>query len=335
MKYFYFKVFLILSLMSSSFLAAQNNTCEFAEPACPGDEFGHDIPTVSGGGDAENGPYYDCLYTQPNPLWYYIKIDQDGDIIFDLQQWSGPNQTGADYDVDFIVWGPFTEPTCGTALSASMVVDCSYSASSFETITIPDAQEGEYYMLLVTNWEDEPGYITLTQDGGDGTFDCSIVTEGDSYGFCDLDYDGQESFDLNQIAAEIIDEGEPDWVVTFYDDESNAENETGPTLASPYIVYEANNPTNIFARIEEDGFPVEIRKLYLYVHPEPLLNVFEIDLTLCDSDGDGEEIFDLTQTQPDFVTDTGSWDFTYYTDINDAHNASSNDIDNPDAYPSE
>src|SRR5690606_25339816 len=195
--------------------------------------------------------------------------------------------------------------------------------------------QGEYYMLLVTNWEDEPGYITLTQDGGDGTFDCSIVTEGDSYGFCDLDYDRQESFDLNQIAAEIIDEGEPDWVVTFYDDESNAENETGPTLASPYIVYEANNPTNIFARIEEDGFPVEIRKLYLYVHPEPLLNVFEIDLTLCDSDGDGEEIFDLTQTQPDFVTDTGSGDFTYYTDINDAHKASSNDIDNPDAYPSE
>lgn len=334
MKSFYFKVILFLLFLATSFLMAQNTSCEFAEPACPGGDFGQDIPTTSNGGSAESGPYYDCLYTQPNPLWYYIKIAEDGDVIFSLEQWSQPNQTGADYDVDFIVWGPFDGPTCGTDLSASMVVDCSYSATSFETINIPNAQQGEYYMILVTNWENLPGYITLEQTGGDGAFDCTILTEGDSYGYCDLDFDGQESFNLNTIATDIIDSGDPDWDITFYDNETNAEDEIGPILTSPFIAYTVDNPTNIYARIEENGSALEVRRLYLYVYPEPELTVFETEIELCDEDGNGEESFDLTSSEPDFVTNSGDWSFTYYTNVNDAHDASSNNINNPTVYVS-
>ena len=140
---------------------------------------------------AEVGPDYGCLFTQPFPAWFYLQIDQSGILEFDIIQNtafdSDGNPTGAGLDVDFIAWGPFAEGDnlCDfTELQAFNEIDCSYSIDAIENFTIPNGQPGEVYVLLITNYSDDPGFIQLVQtnagDPGAGETDCSIIssTEG-------------------------------------------------------------------------------------------------------------------------------------------------------------
>ena len=83
----------------------------------------------------------------------------------------------ANSDIDFIIWGPFSslanaEANCG---SYTQVEDCSYSATNNETPEITGAIVGEVYVMLVTNYANVVQNITLTQTGGTGNTDCTIV----------------------------------------------------------------------------------------------------------------------------------------------------------------
>lgn len=116
---------------------------------------------------------YDCLGTQPNPVWYYIEISHPGDLNFFL---SNTNNV----DIDFILWGPF--PNVATAKSqcgnlgnggiSGAIEDCSYSASATENLDIVFALPGEVYMLLITNFSNQPTVIEATQIGGTGVAVC-------------------------------------------------------------------------------------------------------------------------------------------------------------------
>jgi len=145
----------------------QSYFCNGSEPFCTGTNY--EFPAGTGG-DAEPGPYYDCLYTQPNPAWYHMKIADPGDII--IYMYSNPSE-----DIDFICWGPFDDAhePCVVDLIADKVVDCSYSAAATETCSIPWGQTGEYYILLITNYSNDPCNIIFSQTGGIGTTDCSIL----------------------------------------------------------------------------------------------------------------------------------------------------------------
>lgn len=139
-------------------------------------------------GNAPSGPDYGCLGTQPKPIWYYMKIATSGPMQLDLAEY---NNAGVGIDIDFAMWGPFTNLPfgCNSIMSGDLYpLQCSYSPSSTETIglglpggtgsggsTPPDAQEGEYYILLLTNYEGVAGYVTLEQTDGTGETDCSIV----------------------------------------------------------------------------------------------------------------------------------------------------------------
>ena len=64
------------SLMMDVYLRSRdNNTCANADPFCT-DNGMYQFPAGVNAGSGESGPYYDCLYTQPNPAWYYLQIDQ-------------------------------------------------------------------------------------------------------------------------------------------------------------------------------------------------------------------------------------------------------------------
>jgi hypothetical protein len=97
-------------------------------------------------------------------------IDQPGNI--DIYMYSTPL-----FDIDFICWGPFADPydPCVTGLTSNKVVDCSYSPNPTETCNIPNGQTGEYYILLITNYSQQPCHITFSQTGGTGTTDCTIL----------------------------------------------------------------------------------------------------------------------------------------------------------------
>lgn len=164
-------LFLFVLAISSHALAqpggfGQNNTCETAAPFCTGTLY--EFPAGVNAGVGQSGPCYSCLHTRPNPAWYYMKILDPGNIIIKMH--SEPSK-----DIDFCCWGPFPSEDACTLLTCDKVVSCSYSSSSWETCNIPNGQTGEYYILIITNYSNDPCNIIFEQTGGSGTTDCTIL----------------------------------------------------------------------------------------------------------------------------------------------------------------
>lgn len=154
-----------------------------------------------------------CLYSMPAPAYYYMRISSPGDLLIFIRQ---VGTDGYDKDVDFACWGPYqasnqaafvqnlcsgqytldnnssgshrpsdgyhdpNNPNTWGGYPNGNVVDCSYSASGTEWCYIPNAQVGEFYLLLLTNYSRQPATITFTQQGGSASTDCSLLA-GISY----------------------------------------------------------------------------------------------------------------------------------------------------------
>ncbi|THF47718.1 T9SS type B sorting domain-containing protein [Flavobacterium supellecticarium] len=116
-----------------------------------------------------------CLTTTPNPTWYFLQVQQSGNLQFQISQTS---TTGQGIDVDFIAYGPFTSPTAGCG-NLGPNVGCSYSSASVENFNIPNAISGQYYLIEITNYNGSAGNITLAQtnqgQSGAGSTNCDIV----------------------------------------------------------------------------------------------------------------------------------------------------------------
>ncbi|NVO20958.1 MAG: hypothetical protein HXX13_14755 [Bacteroidetes bacterium] len=148
------------------------SSCETADVFCGSNAYS--FPAGTNSGNAQPGPNYGCLGSTPNPAWYFMNVGLSGEIIIDMS--GNPNR-----DIDFICWGPFTSPTgaCTQGLTLSTIVDCSYSANWTETCTIPNAQQGEFYLLMITNFSNQPCEVTFAQSNygqpGAGLTNCEIV----------------------------------------------------------------------------------------------------------------------------------------------------------------
>ena len=113
---------------------------------------------------------YDCLSQAPNPVWYYIKIANGGNMSIDL--------TGSE-DVDFALWGPYNSEILAKAACGALPlpIACSYSGLATEQINHAGCLAGQIYILLVTNYANIPQNISLVSSGANtATTDCSIVT---------------------------------------------------------------------------------------------------------------------------------------------------------------
>jgi uncharacterized repeat protein (TIGR01451 family) len=127
---------------------------------------------------AETGNNYGCLNTTPNPTWFYLPISNSGIINLTVQQNELIDFSGNNFDVDYIVYGPFTNPVdpCSAPLMQSNIVSCSYSVSGIEHPVIPNAQAGQYYLLMTTNFSNQTGFIRITMDTtSQGAIDCSGI----------------------------------------------------------------------------------------------------------------------------------------------------------------
>jgi hypothetical protein len=144
-----------------------NVTCDLMDPICSGSPIA--FTAASNGGTAEPGNNYDCLYTQPNPSWYYLEISQAGNLVIDITAGS---------DVDYALWGPFADlataqTECGTY---GLPADCSYSSSAIEQAVLSGAQVGEVFILLVTNYANIVQTIFVNEAASNtARTDCSIV----------------------------------------------------------------------------------------------------------------------------------------------------------------
>ena len=175
---------LFLLTLSTVTLKSQNTTIPEADPFCS--DTGILFDNTSDNSPSELGPDYGCLGSQPNPSWFYIKIDEPGVLTLLIEQNTQANFNGAGLDVDFIAWGPFTENRLQDIqsgnyglLSAFNEIDCSYEPDFIEELNINNAQNGEYYLILITNFSGSNGFIRMNETNpgglGVGTTDCSIV----------------------------------------------------------------------------------------------------------------------------------------------------------------
>ncbi len=189
-KYFLCVVFCCVAWCQSSFAQDNTDPC-FASPFCSDSSYNFNNNTS---GSAPSGPDYGCLFNEPGPSFYYMEIGTAGTMqLFLSQQTYG----GEAIDVDFAIWGPFTDLASGCAevMSGTIApIQCSYSPAPTENLglglpggtgpgasTPPAVQVGEVYIVLITNYAssylgaESAGTIDFNQTGGTGSADCGIV----------------------------------------------------------------------------------------------------------------------------------------------------------------
>ncbi|MFN8325472.1 MAG: T9SS type A sorting domain-containing protein [Flavobacteriaceae bacterium] len=228
----------------------------------------------------EPGASYGCLFSHPNPTWFYLPVSQAGQINLVVQQNTSIDFLGTMRDVDYIVYGPFSSPTtpCYSQLTQNAIVSCSYSASSIEYPVIPNALPGQYYLIMVTNFSNQPGYIKIEELGSSSAeIDCTgmrlnAFLDSNNNGVQD---NGENNFPLGQFHYEINNNGavhditSPTGIYNIYDINPNNSYDLSYTInssyASMYSISTANfNDVNVIVGggMITYNFPVTIVQSY-------------------------------------------------------------------------
>jgi gliding motility-associated-like protein len=161
---------ILLITGSGLHLFSQSSMCNGASAFCSGTT---SYPASVGAGTAQPGPNYGCLFSQPNPAWFYMQVSTPGNLALTITA-SPPR------DIDFILYGPFTSPTapCVAQLTAANTEDCSYAGGTApEVADITGGLVGEYYLLLLTNFSNQPTNISFSQTGGTGSTSCAVLCD--------------------------------------------------------------------------------------------------------------------------------------------------------------
>ena len=175
-----------------------------------------------------------CLATTPNPTYFSIKIAASGSVNLLLTQTS-MNSTFPNLDVDYVAWGPFSSQSdaCtaisgGAANLTGMSTGCSYSGAPTEHFNIANAIAGQYYIILITNFSNQAGFINIVAEStSTGSIDCSgirlnafIDTNGNG-----TQESGEQNFPLGQFHYEV-------------NNDSTIHNITSPS--GTYTIYDAS-----------------------------------------------------------------------------------------------
>ena len=178
-----------------------NNHCADSDPFCTSDVIQFQAANTSQTANQLEGYDFDdgCIGSSYNPSWYHMRINTAGQFIIHME--GRDPDTFVERDIDFCMWGPFTDPTsaCVLGLTGDKIIDCSYSAyysediflgypegehyhgqsggTSHGTVNFHVPEVGEYYILMITNFSREPCVITFTktEGSGPGTTDCGIL----------------------------------------------------------------------------------------------------------------------------------------------------------------
>ena len=339
------KIIILLLILFPSIIFSQDGgtTCDTSEPMCSdnnGVKIFNNTTNTSGTGSTA------CLYTTPNPSWFYIKVESTGNLEFEIIQSTdfdtSGNPIGSDLDVDFAAWGPFStsDSNCTTLakecldssgnsipcpdnvfspvfytnnLDNTNIIDCSYSGSGRENFTINNAQIGEFYILLITNYNNGTGKIKLEQtnyaETGAGTTDCSIVSGelGPDQDICDgttVTLDGTPTVGTVTNYEWQVDTGSGFTTITG---ENNATLSINNNLSGTYKSIITDNLGN---KATDD----------VVINFLPLPITTNITLNQCDTDTDLSTNINLTLAETNISTNHINETFKYYPTKNDAIN---------------
>lgn len=194
---------------------------------------------------SEPGANYGCLNTHPNPTWFYLPVSSPGTIALKVEQNRNIDFTSDFLDVDYIVYGPFTSPAqpCNGSLTANNIVSCSYSANAIEFPTITNAQTGQYYLIMTTNFSNQAGFIRISETANSqGGINCSGIRlnaflDSNANGIKDS---GEQNFPLGQFQIEKNNDGNvhnitsPSGVYNIYDENAANSYDLGYTIDPAY-----------------------------------------------------------------------------------------------------
>ena len=219
----------IMMDMYTNSIRVENDHCINSLPFCTSDFYEFESAYSGQTADELEGTNLQdgCIGSSYNPSWYHMRIREGGQFVIHLEGHDPDN--GAERDVDFCIWGPFTDPytPCVAELTTSKIIDCSYSASYNEDIYLgyPEEQHdhgyashgtvnyhvpeaGEYYILMLTNYSNQPCVVTFTKSEGEGETDCDIVEPtADILGFL-ITQDGEYLDIVGPNVREYTDLGE-------------------------------------------------------------------------------------------------------------------------------
>ena len=328
-------------IITSPSLTQQTCGCSGSQPFCAPDE-GEALvfPNVDDSSGTEADPTlsnYGCLGTQPNPVWYFLQVEESGELVFEIVQNTqfddNGNPTGTPLDVDFMAWGPFSETdycndldSCTNCASNTIdngypygnVIDCSYSPDPEETLTIPNAQDGEIYAVLITNFAGDPGFISLGQTNDDdpnsGSTDCTIVTTT-FVTACEVDGD---------VTLNASNDNSQGYQWLEYDEASDSFNPIAGADQSSFDVDE----TGIYqVQWLDDNLDINTEDFDVTIIPEP--EVDDQTVALCNN----QSSIDI-DAEPENLSDYESIDYQWFNNGNpiNGETQSSLTVTQPDDY---
>jgi hypothetical protein len=166
--------------------ALSHDICASITPGCTEQKYNYVAETEEFGYGSIG-----CLANTYNPSLFYMQISEAGDMDIEI---SSKNNDNEGRDVDFICWGPYSSlsnacsdvslvkcddcPPKHSDYPFRNIADCSFSNSAIDTCRIRNAQVGDIYILLVTNFSRQQSNISLValSEAGNAQTDCSIVT---------------------------------------------------------------------------------------------------------------------------------------------------------------
>lgn len=178
-------LFFFLFAISVLKVSAQGNNCASATPFCTAVGTPFTFPNNTNT-TAQTGPQYGCLGSEPNPEWFFLQTTAAGNMNFTISQ---TTPGGSSIDVDFIAWGPFSSMinacnsltgSCspgGISLPQTCtgnIEDCSYSTAGVEQMNLLSPGPGNFFVIMITNYDGAAGNISFTQNSGPGT-NCNIT----------------------------------------------------------------------------------------------------------------------------------------------------------------
>ena len=310
-------------LCITPYVAPINVACDLAENYCSGNDASDILYSYNTVGVLPGEGQIDCLFTTPNPTYSVLQIGSSGDILIEMVQNTAfdgnDNPIGDGLDVDFLLWGPYSEGDDLCTLAS--VVDCSYSAAPIENVTLIGAQQDEIYLLLITNYAQDGGVIQIRQtnigETGAGSTIADIEAEITTNDIILVDTDGDPNttdvegstcgFNITLIADSPFAD-----TYTWFKDGIVLPLETSATLA---VTETDNYQVEVFDNQCGTNALSQLVFIYIYDEAPPIADAI---LTVCDGpEADGTEEFNLN----DYTTSLGlGTDFTvrYFLSIQDA-----------------
>lgn len=186
-----FTFFLCLSL----FAVKAQNDCSTAYQYC-----GNNItlPLIT---NVPDMGVANCMSSTPNAAWFFFQVDQGTNAAASLQIDGFDQGSSSSLDIDLAVMGPYATIDCAAitdSLNDNPYAFCDYSTSGNISVNFSNVQAGEYYIILITNFSNQPAYAQFTETGSTFTFvqnNCiSEVEEGSE----------MPDFDLSNPFSDIL-----------------------------------------------------------------------------------------------------------------------------------